>query len=848
MSLNFEIKKKHVARSERVKSVELHPEYAWVLSGLYSGIITIHDYSNQTIVKQIEVNQKQQPVRCAKFITKKQWIVAVSDDLQLRVFNYNTNEKIKAFDAHTDYIRCVIVHPSQPYLITSSDDMTIKLWDIDNNFTLIRIFEDHVNYVMMVAYNPRDPNTFASASMDNTVKVWTIQNSKPNFTLTGHEGGVNCVDFHHGDKPYLISGGDDRSIKIWDYQTKQCIHTLEAHQQNISSAKFHPDLPLIISTAEDGVIRFWHSNTYKLETSLSYDMERVWSSDIGKDNTIAFGFDEGTVVVKFGQDEPIVSMQQGKVVYGKNFEFFTINLKAINNTSNDGQIVQTNPKELGISDIYPCGVRHSPNGHLFAIFSDSEYTIYRSQNFKNSGFGSGTDLIWSSSGDYAVKEIFSIKLFKNNTLSYEMKTEYLVDQLFAGPVLCAKFTDFIVFYDWETAKVIRRIDVSPNKVIWNETNTIVALATNDEVYFLQYDPEQLPIFLQQEEEPDGFEDAFQPLCDITESINSGYFIQDVFYYTTVNGKIAYSVNGKIFIVDQDKKYFIIGYIQQQNKLYLIDKNYNIISYEVNSNVVEFQTQILKKQYPKAEEILQTIPLQYYDKLSKFLDTLNLKEWAYKLVQDTDHKFELALQLAIVDDAFQIAQKSQDTLKLRQVGDLALQQGKIKLAAQALEEADDFGGLLLIYSSIGLKTQLLQLGDKAFQQTKMNIAFSAYFLCANLDKCLEVLLKSNRLPEAAFFAKTYCPSKISPIVKLWKESLAKTHPIISQKIADPFDYPTQFNDLKLAIKVEKFYENIRKQAIPADQFKQFQEFLNQDLFTQLQNNPNLDLSKITYGTG
>ena len=59
----------------------------------------------------------------------------------------------------------------------------------------------------------------------------------------------------------------------------------------------------------------------------------------------------------------------------------------------------------------------------------------------------------------------------------------------------AKSSEFIIFYDWETAKVIRRIDVSPKKVIWNDTNTIAALATNEEVYFLQYDPEQLPIFV-----------------------------------------------------------------------------------------------------------------------------------------------------------------------------------------------------------------------------------------------------------------------------------------------------------------------------------------------------------------
>lgn len=49
------------------------------------------------------------------------------------------------------------------------------------------------------------------------VEYNNLGNSKPNFTLTGHESGINCVDFHRGDKPYLISGGDDRLIKIWDY-------------------------------------------------------------------------------------------------------------------------------------------------------------------------------------------------------------------------------------------------------------------------------------------------------------------------------------------------------------------------------------------------------------------------------------------------------------------------------------------------------------------------------------------------------------------------------------------------------------------------------------------------------
>ena len=46
-------------------------------------------------------------MRAAKFIARKQWIITGSDDLFVRVFNYNTMEKIKGFEAHSDYLRSV---------------------------------------------------------------------------------------------------------------------------------------------------------------------------------------------------------------------------------------------------------------------------------------------------------------------------------------------------------------------------------------------------------------------------------------------------------------------------------------------------------------------------------------------------------------------------------------------------------------------------------------------------------------------------------------------------------------------------------------------------------------------
>jgi WD40 repeat protein len=43
-----------------------------------------------------------------------------SDDFQMRVYNYNTSEKVTSFEAHPDYIRAIAVHPTQPFVLTAS--------------------------------------------------------------------------------------------------------------------------------------------------------------------------------------------------------------------------------------------------------------------------------------------------------------------------------------------------------------------------------------------------------------------------------------------------------------------------------------------------------------------------------------------------------------------------------------------------------------------------------------------------------------------------------------------------------------------------------------------------------
>jgi WD40 repeat protein len=47
------------------------------------------------------------------------------------------------------------------------------------------------------------------------LQIWSLGSPDPNFTLDGHQKGVNCVDyFTGGDRPYLITGSDDSTAKV----------------------------------------------------------------------------------------------------------------------------------------------------------------------------------------------------------------------------------------------------------------------------------------------------------------------------------------------------------------------------------------------------------------------------------------------------------------------------------------------------------------------------------------------------------------------------------------------------------------------------------------------------------
>ena len=110
-----------------------------------------------------------------------------------------------------------------------------------------------------------------------------------------------------------------------------------------------------------------------------------------------------------------------------------------------------------------------------------------------------------------------------------------------------------------------------------------------------------------------------------------------------------------------------------------------------------------------------------------------------------------------------------------------------------------------------------LGQTAASSDKNNVAFLSHFLLGDLEECLEILIKSGRLPEAAFFARTYLPSEVGRVLPLWKTELAKVSEKAGQSLADPENYPNLFPNFAESLQAQQVLEKERKTTLPANKF-------------------------------
>jgi WD40 repeat protein len=122
-----------------------------------------------------------------------------------------------SWQAHENSVFALQLQPGRRHLISGGRDAHLKVWDLENEYQLIKSLPAHNFTVNDLALSP-DRQYFATASRDKTVKVWNAETYEllKVGDFARHEGHTHSVNrlFWLTDH-VLISCGDDRRIIRW---------------------------------------------------------------------------------------------------------------------------------------------------------------------------------------------------------------------------------------------------------------------------------------------------------------------------------------------------------------------------------------------------------------------------------------------------------------------------------------------------------------------------------------------------------------------------------------------------------------------------------------------------------
>lgn len=794
--------------SEKVKMVDIHPKEPLFITACYTGVVNLYNYNTSALIKSFDTG-KGTPTRCARFIPQLQSFVCGSDDKHLRVFNYHTMERTQHFRAHDDYIRSIAVHDQLPVVLSCADSGTICHWDWSENWVLKCVYEAHSNYCMDVAFNPTNASSFASASMDCSICVWTLNNPEPNYELLGHEEGVLCLQYYpRGDKPYLLSGSDDLTARLWDYQTKACLYVF-SDSSTVTSVTFSPDMPLLFVLTQSGFL-----NKISLETFMILDTVCQppgvcglggsfygWSlATKPKTNILIAGYDTGVTIYKLGDSKPVFSMDSnGKVVVSEGNELQRMDIKNAPATLGDGDSVPVNIKELGAIESRPDSLVHNGNGQFIAAMTQWDYTIISSLTLRQKAYGKGVSFVWGQdNSSYAVLETSTTVVVyqafkKRGTINlYEA-----AEKLFPGTLLVVRGSTATFFYDWESLVLVRQIDEKAERVQWCPTGELVALATASEIYVLKYNQETAQEYLQEmassgSEGGGGADSAFDLAEEIEDVGEDLLWVGDCLVFSTPSHRLNYFIGGEtntLAILHPNE--FILGYLPKTNRIFCMDRDKNITSYALQYNVISYMAAIVREDFDEAATLLDSIPESSRYKVAQFLQARGLLDLALDVTTEDQHRFSLAIELKKLDLAQQLVRGAESVQKWQQLANLALQEGDIPLALEGFEKSADFNAALLILSSLRDISGIARLGENALAAGKAHTAFTCFHLSQRHDDAVKLLLRVGKAAEAAFYARTYCSELIESAVSQWKQSESVT-PRIRDAIANPVSYPNLFS--------------------------------------------------------
>jgi len=122
---------------------------------------------------------------------------------------------------HDDRINSVAFSRDGKWVVSGSDDNTVRVWETNTGTEISRMTHD--GPVTSVAISP-DSKWVVSGSKDGTARVWEVAAGTEVSRLTTHHGSVNSVAFSP-DSKLVVSGSDDFTARVWTHKTDYLIAT-----------------------------------------------------------------------------------------------------------------------------------------------------------------------------------------------------------------------------------------------------------------------------------------------------------------------------------------------------------------------------------------------------------------------------------------------------------------------------------------------------------------------------------------------------------------------------------------------------------------------------------------------